>query len=104
MRHDVQTQVLFVAVDGRTLQPGRLARFEPLPPGLGDGRGLAGRDVDVLADVDGDLRLASVRVLFALERLNVPGAVDAVVDNPGFLRLSLSGRPRSFANGHCMPL
>ena len=41
-----------------------------------------------LADIDRDLRLACIGVLLALERLDMPRAVDGVVEYPRFLRCS----------------
>ena len=100
----MQFQVLPVAVDGRALQPCRFARLDPLAPRFGHGRGFVGRDMYPLADIDRHLRLAGVGVLLALERLDVPRAVDRVVEYPGFPLLTLPRRPGALAYRHLIPL
>ena len=67
-----------------------IARFNPQLTSLANGRRLARRDVNSLADIDGDLGLTRVGVLLALERLDMPRAVDRIIDDPRFPLLTFA--------------
>jgi hypothetical protein len=55
--------------------------------------------VDALADIDLDLGRSSIGFFLEVEGFDVPVAIlVGLVDDPGFLRLALAGRPRALAD------
>src|SRR5262245_21987621 len=65
VRIDVQMQVLSISVASGALYV--IARLKPLLASLTDSRRLTRRNVDTLADIDGDFGFTRVGVLLALE-------------------------------------
>src|SRR5215469_7607085 len=98
VRIDVQVQVLSISVGCGTLD--MVARLKPQLTSLTNGGRLARRNVDTLADVDGDFGLARVSVLLAPEGLDMPRAVDGVIDDPRFPLFALPGRPHPLTDCH----
>src|SRR6516165_1362617 len=90
-----------VARNGRALEPIR-SIIDPFRAGLRHGRLAAG--VDAGFDIDLDAGVVRVRVLLALERLQMPDAIlSSVVGDPRFLRLAQASSPFSLSYTHWVP-
>jgi hypothetical protein len=101
IRRNVQIQVLPILIDGGALKFALLCGCKPQPTGRRDSDALTVSRMDAMPDLNLRGRREGISLLLLIESLEMALAVlVGVVDDPGFLRLSLPGRPNSLANRH----
>src|SRR5262249_41416436 len=99
-RNDVEPHDLPVSVNRSSLSTLAFDIADPIVGGFCDRYALARGGMDALGNINGDLRLASVRVFLARKRLDITRTVRRVVNDPGFPGLALTSNPFPLANRH----